>query len=213
MFRFVWTAAVSACAIGSAAVAGPVFSLDPGASSEISGEGDTIFGRASMGAQTLSKARSGRISSRAIAEIPPSLFAPGGSAAFLVNLGPDDEVLSAVASHGDWQTRDDSGFNRSTPYLGNSIRLTTLSIPDHGAGTSADRTRFRPWFMAEGRAGDFGTLRGYQPSSDGGDPGPIDMDAGVDLIPLPPAGWTGVLTLAGVLAFGRLRRLRSFGLD
>jgi hypothetical protein len=95
-------------------------------------------------------------------------------------------------------------------YVGGGFTLQGLTINGHFSGNHFAGVDVSPWFNAQTLNGIIGSFLqfNWNPNAQGFSYADMDIFAEVSAIPLPPAAWTGLSTLAGVGLLGYIRRRR-----
>jgi hypothetical protein len=89
-------------------------------------------------------------------------------------------------------------------YIGGGFTVQGLTFQGAFSDSTFGNVDVSPWFAANG--GLFGSFLefNFQPNEDGA--GVSDMELFVDTVPLPPAAWAGMATMAGFAAFRYARK-------
>jgi len=94
-------------------------------------------------------------------------------------------------------------------YVGGGFKLEGLTFNGHFSDNNFGGVDVSPWFNVQnqlmGLVGSFLQFN-WNPNPQGFSH--ADMDIFVDVVPLPPAAWTGLATLAGIGLTGYIRRRR-----
>ena len=94
-------------------------------------------------------------------------------------------------------------------YVGGGFKLEGLTFNGHFSDNTFGNIDVSQWFNVQnqlnGLIGSFLQFN-WQPNANGFSN--ADMDIFVDVVPLPPAAWTGLATLAGIGLTGYIRRRR-----
>jgi hypothetical protein len=95
-----------------------------------------------------------------------------------------------------------------TNYIGGGFKVEGLTRAGFFNDAQFGNVNVAPWFNAQGVGGLFGSFLqfNFNPNAQGASN--ADMDYFVDVVPLPPAAWAGLATLAGVMVARRIRRHR-----
>lgn len=123
----------------------------------------------------------------------------------LVNGNVTGGNLSVVLANGNQYTTSIGSFGNAVgSQAGGAFTITANTFNGAFSGSTFGGVNVSQWFANQGPGlpGSFLQFR-FSPNSGGTT---ADMDLFVDVVPLPPAAWTGLATLAGVVAFRRLRR-------
>ena len=118
--------------------------------------------------------------------------------------------ITLTISNGDSYTcgiSPNSGF--VTTYIGGGFKIEALTRNGFFNDAAFSNVNVSPWFNAQGIVGLPGSFLqfNFNPNAQGA--GNADMDLFVDVVPLPPAAWTGLATLAGAMTLGYVRRKRA----
>jgi hypothetical protein len=119
----------------------------------------------------------------------------GGNIALSVNGNSDTYTALIVPNVG-----------RVKTYVGGGFTVQGLTFQGSFTDNAFGNVNVAPWFAANG--GLFGSFLqfNFDPSPTGA--GSADMDIFVDAVPLPPAAWAGLSTLAGIATVQWARRRR-----
>ena len=94
-------------------------------------------------------------------------------------------------------------------YVGGGFKLEGLTFNGHFSDSAFGNIDVSQWFAVQnqinGLVGSFLQFN-WQPNANGFSA--ADMDIFVDVVPLPPAAWTGLATMAGIGLTGYIRRRR-----
>lgn len=95
-----------------------------------------------------------------------------------------------------------------SPYIGGGFKIEGLTFQGMFSGPTFAGVDVSPWFNFQGSGGLPGSFLqfNFQPDANGFSFADIDLFVAVTAIPLPPAGWAGLATLAGVMIAGYVRR-------
>ena len=95
-----------------------------------------------------------------------------------------------------------------TPYVGGGFKIEGLTFNGMFTDANFAGVNVSPWFNAQQAGGLLGSFLQFNFTPDSTGFSFADIDLFVNAIPLPPAGWTGLATLAGLMAAGYVRRRR-----
>jgi hypothetical protein len=115
----------------------------------------------------------------------------GGNLGVFVNAGTDSYTCSIVP-----------GIGAVSTYVGGGFKVEGLTFQGLFSDNTFGNVDVTPW-AGGNLPGSFLEFN-FDPNASGG--GFSDMDIFVDVVPLPPAAWAGLGTLAGVMAVGYVRR-------
>lgn len=95
-------------------------------------------------------------------------------------------------------------------FVGGGFKVEGLTFNGMFSGPNFGNVDVSPWFNSQGPGGLLGSFLQFNFNPDASGAGFSDMDVFVrpQVIPVPPAAWTGIATLAGVMAAGYVRRRR-----
>ncbi|MEX2217586.1 MAG: hypothetical protein WD749_02405 [Phycisphaerales bacterium] len=94
-------------------------------------------------------------------------------------------------------------------YVGGGYKLDGLTFNGQFGDSQFVNVDVSPWFNMQHLAGGlFGSFLQFNWAPNASGFSYADMDVFVDVIPLPPAAWTGMATLAGIGLIGYIRRRR-----
>jgi hypothetical protein len=124
----------------------------------------------------------------------------GGSLAVFVNGNTDSYTCNIVPNIGHVST-----------YVGGGFKIEGLTFQGMFSDSQFGNVNVGPWFSSQGGGGLPGSFIqfNFDPNASGG--GFADLDIFVDtptLVPVPPAAWTGMATLAGLGTVTAVRRRR-----
>lgn len=118
-------------------------------------------------------------------------------------------IFLQIANGDTYRTDIRVGAGTVTPFVGGGFKIEGLTFNGKFSDSQFGLIDVSPFFSAQTRPGqllgDFIQFN-FEPDARGG--GFADMDLFV-VVPLPPAGWAGLGTLAGVMAIGYVRRRRQ----
>ena len=97
-----------------------------------------------------------------------------------------------------------------TPYVGGGFKIEGLTFNGMFSDAQFGNVNIAPWFNAQSGGGLLGSFLqfNFTPDQGGFSFADLDLFVNAQVIPLPPAGWTGLATLAGLMAAGYIRRRR-----
>jgi hypothetical protein len=104
-----------------------------------------------------------------------------------------------------------SNVGAVTNFIGGGFKIEGLTFNGQFNDPMFGNVNVAPWFEAQGFGGLLGSFLQFNFNPDATGHSFADMDIFVhsQVIPLPPAAWTGLATLTGVMFVGYLRRRRS----
>jgi hypothetical protein len=116
-----------------------------------------------------------------------------------------------IDAGGDFYTADIvPNVGAVSTYVGGGYKVDGLTFNGHFADAQFGNVDVSPWFnmqnVLQGLVGSFLQFN-WNPNASGFSF--ADMDIFVDVVPLPPAAWTGMATLAGIGLTGYIRRRRA----
>jgi hypothetical protein len=101
------------------------------------------------------------------------------------------------------------GVGSVTTFVGGGYKVEGLTFNGLFSGSTFGNVDVSPWYdlqtIVGGHPGSFLSFN-FNPNATGASY--ADMDVFVEVIPLPPAAWTGLATLAGVMFAGYMKRRR-----
>lgn len=97
-----------------------------------------------------------------------------------------------------------------SPFVGGGFKIEGLTFNGQFSGGSFAGVDVTPWFNSQTLGGLLGSFLqfNFRPDNDGFAYSDIDLFVNAQVVPLPPAGWAGLATLAGVMVGGYIRRRR-----
>jgi opacity protein-like surface antigen len=97
-----------------------------------------------------------------------------------------------------------------TPFVGGGFKIEGLTFNGMFSSSHFAGVDVTPWFASQGGGGLLGSFLqfNFTPDASGFSFADVDLFVNAQVIPLPPAGWTGLATLAGLMAAGYIRRRR-----
>ena len=115
--------------------------------------------------------------------------------------------ITLTISNGDSYTCGiTGGIGAVAPYVGGGFTIQALTRNGFFNDAQFGNVNVSPWFNAQGINGLPGSFLQFNFNPDASGAATSDMDLFVDVVPLPPAAWAGLATLAGVITARRLRR-------
>lgn len=119
----------------------------------------------------------------------------GGNIAISINGGTDT-----------FTTNIQGGVGQVSTFVGGGYKIEGLTAGGLFSDAAFGNVNVTPWFNAQTPSGLLGSFLqfNFDPNSDGS--GNADMDLFVDVVPIPPALYTGMATLGGAMIARRLRR-------
>jgi len=111
-----------------------------------------------------------------------------------------------LTSGDSYATNITPGVGRVSNFVGGGFMLDAITSGGLFSGSQFANVDVSPWFGSQGNGGLPGSFLQFKfkPNTDGFSTS--DMDLFVDVVPLPPAAWTGLATLGVIGAVRRLRR-------
>lgn len=117
----------------------------------------------------------------------------------------------SVAAGGDTYTAQITpNVGSVSPYVGGGFKIEGLTFDGMFSSSTFAGVDVAPWFNAQTIGGLLGSFLqfNFRPDNGGFAYSDIDLFVNAEVVPLPPAGWAGLATLAGVMVAGHLRRRR-----
>lgn len=97
------------------------------------------------------------------------------------------------------------GSGAVSTYVGGGYKIEALTHGGMFSDSMFGNVDITPWYNAQGIAGLFGSLLEFNFDPDPTGAASSDMDIFVDVVPLPPAAYAGLGTLAGAVVLRRIR--------
>jgi hypothetical protein len=117
--------------------------------------------------------------------------------------------INVQATGGDTYTADITpNVGAVTPYVGGGFKIEGLTFNGMFSSSTFAGVDVTPWFGTQQQGGLLGSFLQFNFTPVPNGFSFADVDLFVSAIPLPPAGWTGLATLAGLMAAGYIRRRR-----
>jgi hypothetical protein len=119
--------------------------------------------------------------------------------------------LTLTADGGHTYTADIVGnVGAVSNYVGGGYKIQGLTFNGMFSHPVFGNVDVSPWFEAQGLGGLFGSFLqfNFNPDASGASFADMDIFVNAQVIPLPPAAWTGIATLSGVMLLGYIRRRR-----
>lgn len=93
-------------------------------------------------------------------------------------------------------------------FVGGGFKIEALTTNGLFNDAQFGNVNVNPWFSSQGANGLLGSFLqfNFNPNAQGA--ATSDMDLFVDVVPLPPAAWAGLATLAGAMVVRRIRKAR-----
>jgi len=125
----------------------------------------------------------------------------------LVNGGVTGGSITLTISNGDsYSCGITPGIGAVSTFVGGGFKIEALTRSGFFNDSVFGNVNVAPWFGAQGALGLPGSFLQFNFNPNASGAASSDMDLFVDVVPLPPAAWAGLATLAGVAAVRRLRR-------
>ncbi len=93
-------------------------------------------------------------------------------------------------------------------FVGGGFKIEALTRQGFFNDNQFGNVGVSPWFNAQGAGGLPGSFLQFNFNPNASGAATSDMDLFVDVVPLPPAAWAGMATLAGAVVASRFRRRR-----
>ena len=119
--------------------------------------------------------------------------------------------LAVSINGGDSYTADITpGVGAVSNYVGGGFKIEGLTFNGHFTDANFGNVNVTPWFNAQSLGGLLGSFLqfNFTPDENGFSFADIDLFVNAQVVPLPPAGWAGLATMAGVMVAGYIRRRR-----
>jgi len=118
-------------------------------------------------------------------------------------------TISLGISNGDTYTCNiASNSGGVSNFVGGGFKIEALTSGGHFSDAQFGNVNVSPWFNAQGLNGLPGSFLQFNFNPNASGAATSDMDLFVDVVPLPPAAWAGMATLAGAMVVRRIRRSR-----
>jgi hypothetical protein len=117
--------------------------------------------------------------------------------------------ITLTISNGDSYTCNITpGVGQVTTFVGGGFKIEALTRNGLFNDAQFGNVNVAPWFNNQGGNGLLGSFLqfNFNPNAQGA--ATSDMDLFVDVVPLPPAAWAGLATLAGAMVVRRIRKAR-----
>jgi hypothetical protein len=111
---------------------------------------------------------------------------------------------------GDTYTADIMSIGSVSNFVGGGYKVEGLTFNGQFSGPAFGNVNVSPWFNAQAISGLLGSFLQFNFSPNAAGFGFSDMDIFVsaEVVPLPPAAWTGLATISGLMLLGYVRRRR-----
>jgi hypothetical protein len=91
-------------------------------------------------------------------------------------------------------------------YVGGGYKIEAVTLGGAFNDSTFGNVDVSPWFSAQNPTGLVGSFLQFNFAPDASGAAYSDMDLFVDVVPLPPATWAGLLTIGGIVAARKYRR-------
>jgi hypothetical protein len=212
--------AVAGLAVASAAVATPTLQFDLnsfGTQAYNSAGAPSAFGGLSHTGSVQFSLGSGALAGIFIRTVPNGAFTNAGFSGStldsftgqvnLTNGAVTGGSITVHISNGDsYTTNITSGSGSVSTFVGGGFKIEALTNNGFFNDAQFGNVNVGPWFAAQSGGGLFGSFLQFNFNPNASGAASSDMDLFVDVVPLPPAAWAGMATIAGVIAVRKLRR-------
>jgi hypothetical protein len=221
MTKSLGTAAAALLLASAAASATPTLQFDVngfGAQAVNAGGGNTPFGglshtgavQFSVGSGTLNgvyiqSVASGPFINAGLSGVTMTAFS--GQVNLVSGLVTGGSVTIQISNGDSYTCQIAPGSGAVSNYVGGGFKIEALTRAGQFNDAMFGNVDVSPWYNVQsGVPGLLGSFLEFNFSPNAQGAAFSDMDVFVDVVPMPPAAWAGMATLAGVMAVRRLRR-------